>query len=419
MDLSRVNLTDRQREFAAEAREFFSVQVTPDVLARERRTGDGFSERVHLALGSRGWIMPGWPAERGGAGLDPVQQRILELEAGRSRMPFVTLGTTRMVTEAVERHASDEIRPGLLRGVAAGTTRFCLGYSEPDGGSDIAAARVRAVRDGDDWVINGAKIFTTGAHNCQYTFLITRTDPDLPKHQGLTMFLVPLAAPGVQIQPIRTYGGERTNVVYYGDVRVADAYRLGAVNGGWPVLRGPLDSEHGLGGEAGARRLADLTMSRGYVAELARALEVAVQWATTPRPDGTRPADDPYVRYRLGQVEVDIQAAMCTPGPLGRVKASDALVRGAAALMDLLGPQAVICEGTEGAPGGGRIEFAHRFAQGTATYGGTVEVFRGIIAQHVLGLPRPSYPGSKVLAGSARGSQPPRPGRGGDGSTGA
>jgi alkylation response protein AidB-like acyl-CoA dehydrogenase len=117
----------------------------------------------------------------------------------------------------------------------------------------------------------------------------------------------------------------------------------------------------------------------------------------TPRPDGTRPADDPYVRYRLGQIEIDLQAALVTPGPMGRVKNSEALVHGAAALMDLVGPDALVSEGTPDAIGGGQIEYAHRYAQGTATYGGTVEVFRGIIAQHVLGLPRPSYPGSKVF----------------------
>jgi alkylation response protein AidB-like acyl-CoA dehydrogenase len=405
MDVSLVRLTDEQRAFAARAREFFASHVTAEVLEHERRTGDGFNEGVHLALGKEGWIMPAWPAGLGGAGLDAVQVRILELEASRSRMPFVTLGTTRMVTEAVQRHASDEIRPGLLRGVAEGTVRFCLGYTEPDGGSDIAAAKVRAVPDGGEWVINGAKIFTTGAHNCQYAFLVTRTDPGLPKHKGLTMFLVPLTAPGVQIQPIRTFGGERTNVVYFGDVRVPDACRLGGVNDGWSVLRGPLDAEHGLGAGAAARKLADTSMSKGYLVELGRALDVAVQWALAPRPDGTRPADDPYVRYRLGQVGVDLQAALCTPGPMGRVKASDALVRGAAALMDLLGPEAVVREGTDGAAGGGRVEFAHRFAQGTATYGGTVEVFRSIIAQHVLGLPRPSYPGSRVVVS---GTRPPR-----------
>ena len=397
MDLSLVQLDESQQEFAAQVREFFAGHVTADVLEHERLTGDGFNEQLHLALGERGWIMPEWPVERGGAGLDPVRLRILELEARRSRAPHVTIGTTRLVTTAVEKYADPLLKEEILRGVAAGTVRFCLGYTEPDGGSDIAAAKVRAVRDGDEWVINGSKIFTTGAHNCQYTFLITRTDPDLPKHRGLTMFLLPLDIPGIEIQPIRTFGGERTNVVYFGDVRVADTYRLGGVNDGWTVLHGPLDAEHETRGDGVASKLSEMAMGQFFVDELVRALDVAVEWAVTPRADGTRPTDDPYVRYRLGRVQIDALAALGTPGPMGRITNSEALVRGSAALLDLVGPEALISEGTPDALGGGQIDFAHRYAQGTATYGGTVEVFRTMIAQHVLGLPRPSYPGSKAF----------------------
>ena len=402
MDLSLVELDGDQRAFAEEVRAFLDEYVTEEALEHERLTGDGFNQRLHLAMGERGWIMPAWPKSRGGAGLDPVRERILELQIGQSELPFVTLGTTRLVVGSVEKYADPSIADDILRGVAAGTVRFCLGYTEPDGGSDIAAAKVRAVRDGDEWVVNGSKIFTTGAHNCQYTFLITRTDPDLPKHKGLTMFLLPLDAPGVDIQPIRTYGNERTNVVYFGDVRVADAYRLGGVNDGWSVLRGPLDEEHSFGGDPTAQKLAELSIGRQFVYALQRALEAAVGWAVTPGEDGSRPADDPYVRYRLGQVEMDVQAALCTPGPMGRVKCSEALVHGAAALMDLVGPEALLSEGTQDALGHGHIDYAHRFAQGTATYGGTVEVFRAMIAQHVLGLPRPSYPGAKVLVQKKR-----------------
>src|ERR1700761_7735036 len=226
MDLSLLELDSGQREFAEEVRAFFAEHVTEEVLEEERLTGNGFNEGVHLAMGKKGWIMPAWPPERGGAGLDPVRLRILELEGRRSPGPWVTLGTTQLVEGAVEKYAVPELAAEVLPKVAAGTARFCLGYTEPDGGSDIAAAKVRAGRDGDEWVINGSKIFTTGAQNCQYTFLITRTDPELPKHRGLTMFLVPLASPGVEIQAIRTYGGERTNIVYYSDVRICDRYRL-------------------------------------------------------------------------------------------------------------------------------------------------------------------------------------------------
>jgi 3-oxocholest-4-en-26-oyl-CoA dehydrogenase alpha subunit len=403
MDFSRIRLDAEDQVFLDEVRSFMTEHVTEEVLEEERRTGSGFNERVHLALGQRGWITPTWPAERGGAGLDPVRARILELEMRRAGVPSITQGTTGLVLAAVEKFGEPDLAAELLPGVAAGTVRFCLGYTEPDGGSDIAAAKTRAVRDGDEWVINGSKIFTTGAQNCQYTFLITRTDPELPKHRGLTMFLVPLASQGVEIQAIRTYGGERTNIVYYSDARISDRYRLGGVNDGWSVLHGPLDEEHGVGRDGASGRLGDLSIGTSFLQTLGRAIDSAVAWAcTTTRADGSRPADDRMVRYRLGAVAMHMEAGLVTPGPMGRVKGSDALVRGAAELMDLTGPASLLSEGSPGAGTTGVIDYAHRFAQGTATYGGTVEVFHGIIAQHVLGLPRPGYPGSKVLVGRKR-----------------
>src|SRR5262249_27261404 len=155
-------------------------------------------------------------------------------------------------------------------------------------GSDIAAARTRAYRDGDEWVIEGQKMFTTGAQNCQYSFLLTRTNPDAPKHKGLTMFLCPLAK--AEIRPIRTLGGERTNMVFYDSIRVDDRYRLGPVDQGWMVLLGPLNTEHAMG-ESSVR--ATLEQGGGmYGSSAAVALEVAIQWAGTPAPDGRRPIDD-------------------------------------------------------------------------------------------------------------------------------
>jgi alkylation response protein AidB-like acyl-CoA dehydrogenase len=396
MDFGRVELTPAQQSFADEVRATLDELMTHDVREHERETGDGFHEKIHLELGRRGWLTPGWPVSEGGAGLDRVSQRILELELERHDVPSITAGTTLLVWQAVDKFAEPELRAKLKAEVAAGTARFCLGYTEPDGGSDIAAAKVRAVRDGDEWVLNGSKIFTTGAQNCQYTFLITRTDPALPKHKGMTMFLVPLDAPGIEIQGIRAFSGERTNIVYYDDVHISDRYRLGGVNNGWAVLHGPLDEEHSIGdGEDG---LGDLSIGRTFLRPLEAALDTAIDWARdATRPDGTRPADDPTVLARLARVATELEAGLCTPGPMGRVKGSLALVEGAADLIDLTGPLGVLGHSAPGAPGDGAIDFAHRFAQGTATYGGTIEVFRTIIAQHVLGLPRPSYPGSKVF----------------------
>jgi alkylation response protein AidB-like acyl-CoA dehydrogenase len=396
MDFSPIDLTPEQVRFREEVRGVLAAIMTPEVYEHEARTGAGFNEQVHLALGERGWIMPRWPQALGGAGLDAVQGRILELEISRFRVPAVTASTTSLVWSALEAHLDPELTAELRPGVARGRVRFALGYTEPDGGSDIAAAKVRAVPDGDEWVINGAKMFMTGAQHCQYTFLITRTDPALPKHKGLTMFLIPLDAEGVEIQAIRTYGGERTNAVYFGDVRILDRYRVGGVNAGWSVLRGPLDAEHSLGSAGAERGLRDVAGGAGYLRTLARALGFATDWArTATRLDGQRVAEDPVTCARLGAIFVELEAGMSTPGPLGRVQGSEALVHGAAELLDIVGPDALLERNADGAVAGGELEFVHRYAQGTGTYGGTTEVFRNIIAQHVLGLPQLNLPGRR------------------------
>jgi alkylation response protein AidB-like acyl-CoA dehydrogenase len=398
MDFSRVTLTEEQLSFRDEVRKLLDKIVTPDVLEHEHRTGDGFNEDVHLALGARGLLYPSWPVAEGGAGLDAVCRRILNDEIERRRVPWITHGTTRLVWSAVAQHAEPGLAAALKPEVAAGRVRFCLGYTDPEGGSDIAAAHLRAVRDGEDWVLDGAKMFTTGAHNCQYTFLIARTDADLPKHKGLTMFLVPLDAPGVEIAPIRTFGGERTNAVYYSSVRVSDRYRLGAVNAGWGVLHDPLDAEHlGTGGNAGEAALEPVSMGARYTFELDQAISAAARWARMPRPDGTRPADDPVFLDQFGRIIVECEAGLVTPGLHGRNKGSLALIAGAADLIDLIGPEALLGHGADGAIDDGEIDYAHRFAQGTATYGGTTEVFKNMIAERLLGLPRPAYPGSKSV----------------------
>jgi alkylation response protein AidB-like acyl-CoA dehydrogenase len=328
-----------------------------------------------------------------------VHTRILNLESDRAQAPFAVAATTAMVAGAVERYGAPDLAAELLPEAAAGRVRFCQGYTEPDGGSDIAAARTRAVRDGDGWVINGSKLFTTGAHHCQYVFLITRTDLDLPKHRGLTMFLVPLDSEGIEIQPIHTLGGERSNVTYYGDTRVPDRFRLGGVNDGWRVLSGPLEAEHGL--DLRAVGWDDICgQATMYLNVLRRCVEAARRWSTTTvLADGSRPADDPLVRYRLGEIAMELEAGWNTPAEMGRVKGSDAIVRAAADLLDLVGPAGVLPHGAMGCTEDGIFEYTHRYAQGTGTYGGTVEIFRAMIAQHILGLPRLTLPGSKTLAG--------------------
>jgi alkylation response protein AidB-like acyl-CoA dehydrogenase len=412
MDFSAVVLTGAQQAFRDEVRAFLDEHVT----AGDPAGIDNFDEPFYLALGARGWLMPRWRREDGGAELDDVRVAILEDEldrrdelAGTDRLGV--LSTTRLVWPAIEASAEPGLRAELTPRVARGTARLTLGYSEPDGGSDIAGAKTRAVRDGDEWVINGQKIFTTNAQHSQYTFLITRTDPDLPKHQGLTMFLCPLDTPGIEIQALPTIGDERTNIVYYSDVRISDRYRVGEVNSGWAVLHGPLDAEHYIGGEAS--KLQDISGGAGHLRWLRRGVQAAARWAQdTPAQDnqaqdnqdsgGSAVSTDPVFLAGLGRILVQIEAGLATPGPMGRIKGADVAIAGCEQLIDLTGPAATLPAGADGAIDHGVIELAHRAVQVTATYGGTVEVFRTVVAQHYLGLPRPDYPGHKTFLSGRR-----------------
>jgi len=317
MDFSTVALTEDQQKFRDEVRAFLDEYLTEEVYAGARERCDHFDKGLYLALGARGWLMPKWRKEDGGAELDDVCVRILETELATRNAP-ASVGEG-LVWPAVDAHAVPDLRAELMPKVAAGEVRFALGYSEPDGGSDIAGAKTRAVRDGDEWVINGSKIFTTNAQNCQFAFLITRTDPTLPKHKGLTMFLMPLDAPGVEIQELPTVGDERTNITYYSDVRLSDRYRLGEVNNGWSVLHGPLDAEHSIGGEAS--KLEDLSIGVAHMRFLKWAVEAATQWAKDA-PDGNEStlAEDKIFMSGLGRILTGIEAAADTPGPKDRKK---------------------------------------------------------------------------------------------------
>src|SRR5947209_5235364 len=293
MDFSAVELSAEDRAFREEARGFLSTHVTEEVRRRDRETGDNFDEGLHLKFGAAGYLEAEWKPESEG-GFSRVRGRIWELEKRRAHVPWVTWGTTAMVARSVAKFGSAELLDEVLPKVFSGEVRLCLGYTEPEGGSDVATCKTRAVRDGSGsgaWIINGAKMFTTGAHNCQYVFLITNTAPDAPKHKSLTMFLVPLDSPGIEIQGIRTVDGDRTNIVYYSDVRVEDRYRLGEVNAGWTVLREPLNVEHGAVAAA-PDGLQDASIMMHQAGFLAEAADKAATRVARRGPDGRRLIDD-------------------------------------------------------------------------------------------------------------------------------
>ncbi len=382
-------LGERSEMFRQEARAFLDEAFTDEVREHLHRTGVHHNWDFHRALVERGWLAPGWPEEYGGQGRDPMEMLAFAEEFQTAGAPTYGVGTTLIVANIIRHIGTDEQKRLILPPALGGQIIIVLGLTEPESGSDVAAAQTRAVRDGDQWVINGQKMFTTNAQEADYAFMLTRTSPDLPKHQGLTTFLVPLKQPGVEIQPVYTLSGERTNLTFYSDVRVDDALRLGEVDGGWDVMGVMLTLER-----AGAQG-----------GESVRLLAAMEEWARTAvDPEGRPRAEDPDVRARLGRAAAEnevctLLARRCAwvnesgrlpgvEGSMGKLFSSEALTRQSADFMDLLGPDGVRSEGDPTAPARGAADYAFRFALGATTYGGTSEIQRNIIAQRGLGLPR-------------------------------
>ena len=379
VDFSRVELSADDQAFQDELRALLSTLVTDEVIARDRETGENFDEGVHLALGEAGYLAAEFKDEADG-GFNRLRRRLWNLEIGRAHTPWFHWGTTAMVARAVRDFGSDELKAEVMERALSGRIRLCLGYTEPEGGSDVATCKTRAVRDGDGWIINGSKMFTSNAQNASYVFLITNTDPSAPKHQSLTMFLVPLDSPGVEIQPLRTVDGDRTNITYYSDVRVDDRYRLGDVNAGWTVLRDALNDEHGTV-ERSTDGLQKVAAMAEHLVLLAEAIDKVAPLA----------ADEDAVKYRLGRGIARMEAAMSTPDMFGRVANAQTMRDVSLDLMDIQGAVSTLPVDAHGAQADGGAEYVFRLAGPTGIYGGTLEVFRNMIAQHALGLGRPAY----------------------------
>src|ERR1700761_4046188 len=335
MDFSHVELSPEDKAFYEEARAFIAEHVTDDVLRRDREFGENFDERVHLALGKAGYLASDWKLESEG-GFSPVRGRIFQLEIGRAHTPWYHWGTTSVVARLVQQFGAPELTDAVLPGVLSGEIRLCLGYTEPEGGSDVATCKTRAVSDGNTWIINGSKMFTSNAQNAKYVFLLTNTDPQGPKHKNLTMFLVPLDSPGVEIQGIRTLDGDRTNIVYYSDVRVDDLYRIGEVNAGWTVMRAALDSEHGIA-DREDDGLQHISAMSGHGSLMAEAVDKVAATLSKPDACGRRPLDDESLQYRLGRDFARMEAAVSTPGMYGRVALAQTMRDVSSDLMDILG----------------------------------------------------------------------------------
>ena len=384
MDFS---LSPRAAEFRTEVMAFLDSHLTGEVIDTMHRTGTFNDKHFNAALADAGLLAGAVP---GYGDRDPIELYVLFNELEKAGAPYDGLAVTMLVAGVINAVGTDFHREQVLDRLLTGRFNCCLGYSEPDHGSDVAAITTRAVQDGDEWVINGQKMWTTMAHEADWVILLTRTDPDVPKHKGLTMFLVPMDTPGIEVQPVPTMASERTNATFYDEVRIGDEWRLGDVNGGWSVMGVALAFERGvMGGTNPAVPL--LRHVRG--------------WATdAPSPDGGNMIDDPLLRERIARTAIANQVSQLLTlraawiaatgglpgleGSMAKLYATDRYRQAVGWFQQMAGADGLLGFGTDGAAADGWIDYDARHSPVTTIYGGTTEINRNNVAERHLGLPR-------------------------------
>ena len=379
-----------QERLRSELRSYFAALMTP-----ERRAGleggdygDGAAYRdVVRQLGRDGWLALSWPAEYGGRDATMMDQLIFTDEAAAAGVPvpFLTINT---VGPTIMRYGTAEQKAFYLPRIAAGELHFSIGYSEPEAGTDLASLRTRAVRDGDSYVINGQKMWTSLIQYADYVWLACRTDPDAPRHKGLSILIVPTSAAGFSWTPVPTMSGPVTSATYYSDVRVPASSLVGAENGGWPLITNQLNHER---------------VALTSAAPILTSLREVTAWAAQTRlASGQRVIDSEWVQVSLARVHAKAEFLKLTNwriasqagAGLGPAAASATKVFGTEfateayrLLMEVLGANAAVRDGSPGAVLAGRVERMHRSALILTFGGGTNEVQRDIVAAAALGLP--------------------------------
>ncbi len=381
-----------ERAWRDEVRAFCHEHVTAAVLDELREIGNEGQgpecRRFVLKLRDQGWWGLAWPAEEGGLGRSAIEQWIFVDELESAGGPMLPLTVT-SVAPTIMRVGSAAQRQDWLPRIKAAEVEFAIGYSEPEAGTDLAALRTRAVLDGDEWVINGQKMWNTMGHMASHNWLAVRTEPDAPKHKGISMIIVPMDAPGVSVQPIYVWPGLRTNAVFLDNVRVPRDYLIG---------------ERGMGFYYAAMALNFERLSIGSIAMTRRFFRELVAWVRQVEVDGMPLRANPWVRERLARIAVDIEAARMlgleTAWALdqGRVPASESSMakifvseltqRAADVGCEILGMAGQLHPEEPSGPLRGRLQWLYRVAPMLQFGGGTNEVQRNIIAMMGYGLPR-------------------------------
>ena len=374
-------------EFRAEVKAFIADHLTTEVVDQMHATGTFNDKAFNAALADAGLLAGAIP---GYGDRDPIELYLLFNELEKAGAPYDGLAVTMLVAGVINAVGTDFHRSRVLEKLLTGRFNCCLGYSEPDHGSDVASITTKAVRDGDEWVITGQKMWTTMAHVSDWVILLTRTNPDVPRHKGLTMFLVPMDTPGIEVQPVPTMATERTNATFYDDVRVGDEWRLGEVDGGWAVMGVALAFERGvMGGTNPAVPL----------------LRHVRDWAGgAASPDGGTMLQDPLLRERLARTAIANQVSQLLTlraawiaatgglpgleGSMAKLYATGRYQQAVGWFQEMAGAEGLLAFGVDDAAADGWIDYDARHAPVTTIYGGTTEINRNNVAERHLGLPR-------------------------------
>ena len=283
-----IDLTPEQRQLQAELREYFTNLISSDeAKAMEQDRHNEAYRAVIRRMGKDGKLGVGWPKEYGGLGFGPIEQSIFVNEAHRADVPLPAV-TLQTVGPVLQQFGSDEQKKKFLPAILAGEVHFAIGDTEPEAGTDLASLRTTAVRQGDEYIVNGQKIFTTGAHDADYIWLACRTDPEAVKHKGISILIADTKDPGYSWTPIiLSDGAHHTNATYYNDVRVPADMLVGEENGGWRLITTQLNNERVMLGPAG---------------RTAGIYDRLHDWAAKPGGDGVTPIDHDDVKRALGEI---------------------------------------------------------------------------------------------------------------------
>lgn len=385
------SLTPEQEKLRQEISDFLDKEVTYEI-CRQHYGDKGLGPEGRafaLKLGAKGWLGLSWPEEYGGSGGSIIDEYILITELSRHEAHVPNEIARLMSGPTIMHHGSEEMKREFLPRIARGEIEFGLGYTEPQAGSDLMMMEMRAVEEGEHFVINGQKMFNTESHYADYHWLAAKTDFDAPRHQSISLFVVDQRSPGITIRPLWTLGGERTNEVFYDDVRVPKTRLVGEKNQGFYYMVSALNYE----------RLMLVQLER-----LTPALNRVVQYTKETRRNGRLLADDPLVRTRLAQIAIDLEAVQCLQfkafamllegsapdyeAGIVKLLGSELHQRFAFTAMDILGFAGRLEEESKWAPLQGEIARMCRASIVATIGGGTSEIIRNLTATRGLGLPR-------------------------------